>query len=107
MISNNNYALEFEAILTEEGGIRQVRAIAENAVTKLTSEAHLSGDKAKSIIAQVYTEADHLKSAIEQLETGYPTVLRSSSNARCIFTSEQLVLFGFDPVDLKSSTSAH
>jgi len=101
MISDNNYTLEFKAILMEEGGVRHVRAIAENVVTKLTAEAQLSADNARSIIAQVYPEADHFKSTVEQLGTGYPTPLHSSGNARCIFTSEQLVQFGFDPADLK------
>jgi hypothetical protein len=100
MISDDNYTLELEAILLEEGGFHQVRAIAENVVKRSTVETQLSAEQATSILEQVY-DGDILISAIEQLATGYPSVLLSAAKARCILTSQDLMRFGFDHADLK------
>ena len=99
MISKDNYTLELAAVPTESTQSNRVRAIAQNATTHLTVEVELSVDQARSLLARVYEEA-LLNSAIEQLQSGYPTVLLSAANARCIFTEQDLVEFGFDPLEL-------
>jgi len=99
MISEDNYTLQLEGILTESSQLGQMRAIAQNTTTNLTVEAQFSGDHAHSLLARVYKE-DHLNAAVEQLESGYPTVLQATADTQCIFTKMELVEFGFDPLEL-------
>ena len=98
----DHYTLVFEAIPNEETGFPQARAVATNTATQSTAEAQLSTEQTRSLLAHAYGgEQSIIDDCLEHIEAGHTVELLATGKDLCVFTSQELVRFGFDPDDLE------
>jgi hypothetical protein len=104
MVSNkpvDQYSLALEALADGVGG-QPVRAIATNLGDKSFAETRLSLQRTHSLLAYAYGgEQTLVDEYMERLREHHSLEFRADAKTGCIFTSNELVQFGFDPDDLK------
>lgn len=105
MISNQPIDL-FTIVLEDAStnGLKYERVIATNISTRMTAEARLNPVQIGALFECAYGgERSIIDNLLEQIEIGHLIELLANTKDPLIFSSAQLVQFGFDPDELEAT----